>query len=259
MIAPSFANVSATAKFTLADLSVTGYTESKWDSTAWSWLGGCTRGAFQLKVLKNDGSTDALYSWVDCKSGWSETTPDVFAPGWYTNVGTEYTKLTDEETKAIVFDQGQAFWMITSGYKLVSAGQVTKEDLELKTNKENHTPFGNGMPMELTLGDLSVTGYTESKWDSTAWSWLGGCTRGAFQLKLLKNDGSTDALYSWVDCKSGWSETTPEVFAPGWYTNVGTEYTKLTEEETKAIKIPAGQGFWIIGSGYSLVVPAPEL
>ena len=259
MIAGTFANVSTAAKYTLADLSVTGYGEQWFDPDGECWEGGCQKNKFQLKVLNNDGSSAAVYHWLDFKDGETEDEYDVYGPGWFTKEGSKYTALTKEECAAIEFNQGQGFWTLASGYQLVSAGQVTDKDLNVKCNASGHTPIANAMPMELTLGDLSVTGYGEQWFDPDGECWEGGCQKNKFQLKILNNDGSSAAVYHWLDFKDGETEDEYDVYGPGWYTKEGSKYTAVTKEQCAEIKFPAGQGFWTLGSGYQLVVPAPEL
>lgn len=251
MVAPTFANVSSEKSFTLADLSVTGYDAPEFDE---EWFGGCYEGDFILKALNNDGSTAAAYYWIDYLEGDDEESPDGMEAGWYTKDGKNYTKLTSEETKAVMFGQGQGFWTLASGYQLVTAGQVTKLDIEFKTNTRNHTALGNCSPVDLELGNLSVVGYDAPEFDE---EWFGGCYEGDFIIKLLNNDGSTAAAYYWIDYLEGDDEESPEGMEAGWYTKEGKEYIKLTAEELKSTKIPAGTGFWTLGSGYSLVIPSP--
>ena len=255
MISPSFANVSKDGKFCLGDLSVTGYTKSKFIEGEWQY--GCFEGAFQLKLLGNDGIPTATYYWLDYKFGESEEEPeDIREPGWYIKDGKNYN-LVDATTLATPLDQGTGFWTIGSEYKLVSAGQVTAKDLLIATNLKLHTAIGNSTPCALTLGDLSVTGYTKSKFIEGEWQY--GCFEGAFQLKFLGNDGTPEANYYWLDYKFGESEEEPEdVRDPGWYVKDGKNYNKLTPAQLDEIPVPAGQGFWTIGSSYKLVVPAPE-
>ena len=148
---------------------------------------------------------------------------------------------------------------LASGYKLVSAGQVTSQDLNVKCNSKGHTAVANAMPMELTLGDLSVTGYGEQWFDPEGECWEGGCQKGQFQLKVLDSSGTATANYQWLDFKDGETEDEFDVYGPGWYVVENKKYIALTKEQCAAIKFPAGQGFWTLGSGYQLVIPAPEL
>ena len=264
MVSPCFANIGSEKKFSLADLSVTGYDKSEY--LEGEWQNGCTEGMFELKVLGNGGTVDAHYFWIDYKYGEDEQNPEVdMKPGWYleSKVGKElvYTLLTDGEAKAITFDQGQSFWTFGTGLQLVTAGQVTAKDLAIKMNDKKNTAAGNAMPYDMTLGDLTVDGYDKSEYIEGEWQ--NGCTEGMFELKILGNGGTVDAHYFWIDYKYGEDEQNPEVdMKPGWYTEskVGKElvYTLLTKEELDAIKVPAGQGYWIFGTGLKLIVPAPE-
>ena len=112
---------------------------------------------------------------------------------------------------------------------------------------------------KLTLADLKAGGY-KIFFDEEAGEWAGGVYEGQFQLKVLNNDGSTAALYNWLDYYEGDDPQEPEtVMDPGWYLKEGKNYVKMTKEQMDAVSIPAGQGFWTLGTGFKLVVPGPEL
>ena len=131
------------------------------------------------------------------------------------------------------------------------------------TNKKLHTMITPSFASvssekQFCLGDLSVTGYDKSEFIEGEWQY--GCFEGDFLLKFLNNDGSTAEGYYWIDYKYGEDEKVPEVvMEPGWYLKEGKNYNKLTKEQLDAVAVPAGQGFWTIGSSYKLVVPGPEL
>ena len=260
MVTPSFANLAKDAKFTLKDLSVTGYNKSEWIGDMYD--GGCFGGDFLLKVLNNDGSIAAEYYWIDYKAGFDEfVLEEEMGPGWFTydDVEGAYVQLTDADLAAATFDQGQSFWVYGTGKQLVSAGGVTKEDIEFPTDPDNHTAVGNGSPITLTLGDFSVTGYDKSEWIGDMYD--GGCFGGDFLLKILNNDGSIAAEYYWIDYKAGFDEfVLEEEMGPGWFTYDDVEgvYVELSKADLAEISIPVGQGFWVYGTSKSLVIPAPE-
>ena len=268
MVTPTFSQVSADQEFTLADLSVTGYDKSEF--TKWGWEGGCTEGDFVLEFLTCEGFTEAAYYWIDYKYG-ENLEPDItMEPGWYKIVGWDpdeemdiYEMLTPEELAAAKFTQGQSFWTKGMTYQLVSAGAVTKDDIAFDTFEDGHSAIGNGMPVDWTLGHLSVDGYSKSEF--TKWGWEGGCTEGDFVIEFLTCEGFTDAAYYWIDYKYGESLEPDITMEPGWYKIVGWDpdeemdiYEMLDEKELAAVKVPAGQGLWVKGMTYQLIVPAPE-
>ena len=262
MIAPTFISVSsAEGEFSLADLRVDGYIHSQYDD---GWEEGCFEGDFQLKVLGTNGKAEETYHWLDFKRGDDPEPDEVKEPGWYLEsiVGKEkvYTLLTPDQTKAITFDQGQAFWTKGSSYQLIPAGQVFIHELQLETSGSGHVGRGNAYPVEISLAQLTVDGYIHSRYDD---GWEEGCFEGDFQLKILGSNGKADETYHWLDFKRGDDEEPDETKEPGWYLEsiVGKEkvYTMLTPEQTRAKKFPAGQGFSIKGSTYTLYIAAPTI
>ena len=251
MVSACFTKVDDAKQFSLADIKAGGYNKSEPGKSVWT--GGCKAGAFELLVLKNDGNPDAAYYWVDATTG-SVKSPKVWEPGWYKDVEGDYIKMEDAEVAAIKFNLGQAFWISGGGMTLVSAGAVSPQRMEFKTNEDLYTSVGNGMPVDYTLGDLYVNGYAASEPGKSVWT--GGCKAGAFELMILKNDGNPDAAYYWVDATTG-SVKSPKVWEPGWYKDVEGDYIKMTKEEVAAVKVPAGQGFWVSGGTMNLVVPSP--
>lgn len=253
MLAPTFSAVSSAGQLTLNDLSVTGGEAAYWDAEDEEWYGGITAGRFVLYVLNNDGSVDAQYLWEDYKKG-SEDDPVQVGPGWFLEGSS--TPISEEDAKAIVFDQGQAFWIRGYGLKLVSAGAVNDKDIAFATRSMGNTAIGNATPVDLTLGKLSVSGGTDPYWDAEDEEWYGGITGGKFVMYVLNNDGSVASQYLWEDFKKG-TESAPVQVGPGWFLEGSS--TPLTTEELDAVSIPAGLGLWIRGAGLSLKIPAPEL
>ena len=254
MVAGCFGNIG-TNEYTLADLSVNGYTNSYLVAVA--WVGGCKAGEFRMDVLKNDGNPSASYYWIDATVG-TKFSSQIFEPGWYVYVtgNPDPVKMTKEEVAKVKFSIGQAFWTAGSGYNLVSAGEVVRQRIEYATNKENFTAIGNGMPASCGLGDLYVNGYTNSYLVSVAW--VGGCKAGEFRMDVLKNDGNPSASYYWIDATVG-TKFSSQIFEPGWYVYItgNPDPVKMTTDEVAKVKFSAGQGFWIAGSGYNLVIPSP--
>jgi len=235
MLSPAFATVSATdGSATLADLSVTGY-EAPYQDEEEEWDGG-TAGEFRLRLLNADGSTAAMYYWVDNGE---------VAAGWYANnIGSKAIAGGASSVKILA---GRGAWCSTKGYKLQSAGAVNEEDVAFETNSgSGYTACGNATPITQTLDKLYVTGYSAPYQDEEE-EWDGG-TAGEFRLRLLNSDGSTAATYYWVD--------NGEV-AAGWYANnIGS---KAIEGGAASVSLVPGKGMWCSGKGYTLNIPAPEL
>ena len=234
MIAPTFAAVGDTdGARTLADLTVTGY-DAPEEVDEDEWEGGCTAGQFVLRFLSTSGSPSATYYWIDNGE---------VGPGWFINGrGTAI----EGGASSVEIPAGTAIWTYGSGYKLVSAGSVSEEDLAFTTSAAGNVAVGNGTPVDLTLARLYVDGYTAAK-EVDEDEWEGGCTAGQFVVRILTSTGAPSATYYWID--------NGEV-GPGWFINGrGT----AIDGGAASVSIPAGQGLWVIGTGYTLNVPAPEL
>ena len=227
MMAPTFLNVSFSEKCTLADLSVTGYSAPVKNETTGRWSGG-TKGQFNLQFLTTQGKTEVTYRWYD----------DGTKLGWYDSKGT--TKI-DAETVDVV--AGKAVWCQANGLKLVTAGAVNTADIAFQSQASGFTAMGNPFPVDLTLADLSVSGYSAPVKNETTGRWSGG-TKGQFNLQFLTNQGKTEVTYRWYD----------DGTKLGWYDSKGT-----TKIDGSTVSIPAGKGLWCQGNGLVLNIPAPEL
>ena len=97
------------------------------------------------------------------------------------------------------------------------------------------------------LSDLSVTGYEPPVWMEEDEYFEGGCAGGEFILQFLNNNGSVAAQYYWIDDGDN---------TAGWYASM---VAGAIEGGAEAVNIPAGKGAWVIGSGKTLNIPAPEL
>ena len=86
---------------------------------------------------------------------------------------------------------------------------------------------------KFTLGDLSVTGYPEKS-----------CS-GAFIMQKLDASGASSNAnsYYWYDDAN---------HAAGWYDRRG-------QNSAENIDVPSGTGFWVQGSGYTLVLPKTDI
>ena len=98
-----------------------------------------------------------------------------------------------------------------------------------------------------TLADLTVTGYDAPEWVEEEEYYEGGCGAGEFVLQFLNANGTVASKYYWIDdgdTAAGWYATLAGGAIPGG---------------ASSVNIPAGKGAWIIGTGKTLNVPAPEL
>ena len=96
------------------------------------------------------------------------------------------------------------------------------------------------------LSDLTVTGYDAPELNEDD-EFEGGCAGGEFILQFLNNNGTVASRYYWIDDGDS---------APGWYATMGAA---AIEGGAESVKIPAGKGAWVVGSGKKLVIPAPAL
>jgi hypothetical protein len=96
------------------------------------------------------------------------------------------------------------------------------------------------------LADLKVAGYT-APYKNSKGKWVGGCQANAFIVEKLTTAGTRDVAYYWIDNGT---------IGPGWFASSAGE---AIEGGAEKVAIPAGQGLWTAGSGYTLVIPAPEL
>ena len=227
MMAPTFLNVNFANKCTLADLSVTGYSAPVQNPSTGRWSGG-TKGTFNLQFLTSQGKADVVYRWYD----------DGTKLGWYDKAGT--VKIAAE---TIELSAGKAVWCQTGGLKLVTAGSVNLADIAFKSESTGFTAMGNPFPVDLTLEDLTVTGYTAPVQNPSTGRWSGG-TKGQFNLQFLTSQGKADVVYRWYD----------DGTKLGWYDKAGT-----TKIDGSKVDVIAGKGFWCQGAGLTLNIPAPEL
>ena len=108
----------------------------------------------------------------------------------------------------------------------------------------------------VTLADLKVSGYDAPAFekrdgDRKAKNY-GGCTGGKFVAATLTTAGTQDKSYTWLD----YYESADVRIGPGWFKDGNA--TPI-EGGAVSVNIPAGKGLWVKGSGYDLVIPAPEL
>ena len=233
MMAPTFLSVNSETGCTLADLTVTGYDPAV-EVDEDEWEGGCSGGDFVLNFLTSSGTIESRYYWIDD----GET-----GPGWFASNG---GKAITGGAASIVIPAGQGAWIRGGGMKLQTAGAVNTSDVAKKTNSSGNTAAGNCMPINLTLGQLTVTGYDPAV-EVDEDEWEGGCSGGDFVLNFLTSSGTIAARYYWIDD----GET-----GPGWYATNGG---KAIEGGPTSVAFDAGQGVWIRGGGMYLNIPAPEL
>ena len=252
MLAPTFLKVSESNTVTLADLKVTGYDEPVWEKRDKDKnprnYGGCTGGKFVTATLTPAGTEDKSYTWLDYFKGGNRIGPGWFMDGNATPI--------EGGAASVELDAGDSLWIKGSGYQLQPAGAVNPFDIIFKTDVDGgNKAVGNCTPVELTLADLTVTGYDDPVWEKRDKDKnprnYGGCTGGKFVAATLTPAGTEDKSYTWLDYFKGGNR-----IGPGWFMDGNA--TPI-EGGAEGVKIPAGKGLWVKGSGYNLVIPAPEL
>ena len=235
MMTPNFLNVNSATGCKLSDLSVTGYEPPVWMEEDEYFEGGCAGGEFILQFLNNNGSVAAQYYWIDDGDN---------TAGWYASM---VAGAIEGGATSVTIPAGTAAWVIGSGKKLQSSGAVNTADVAFKMNATRNTAVGNCMPIDLKLSQFTVSGYDAPEWMEEDEYFEGGCAGGEFILQFLNNNGSVAAQYYWIDDGDN---------TAGWYASM---VAGAIEGGAEAVNIPAGKGAWVIGSGKTLNIPAPEL
>lgn len=228
MAAATFMNVTAAnGTFKLSDLKVTGYDAPVYDEDEGELLsGGVVQGRFSLQLLNSSGGTENTYYWIDDGEK---------AAGWYDKSG--------KVANSTELPAGQGMWIGGRGLTLTPSGSVNLNDIEVTTRSTGATAVGNATPMQLTLGDLVVTGYDAPVYDEDEGELLsGGVVSGRFSFQFLTSTGATEYTYYWVDDGEK---------AAGWYDKAG--------KTANDVALPAGKGAWIGGRGLKITIPAPEM
>lgn len=233
MVVPTFVKTEGGGQWSLADLKVAGYTAPSKNAKG-KWVNGCQAFEFIVEKLTTAGTRDVAYHWLD---------NGTVGPGWFAD---ETGTAIEGGAENIKFDAGTGFWTAGSAYKLVPAGAVNAKDIEFATDVAGKVAIGNASPVDLTLADLTVIGYTAPSKNAKG-KWVGGCQAFEFIVEKLTTAGTRDVAYHWLDNGT---------VGPGWFADeTGTAIVGGAEKVT----ISAGQGLWTAGSGYKLVIPAPEL
>ena len=125
-----------------------------------------------------------------------------------------------------------------------SSGNVLIAPTFLKVSESN----------KVSLAELKVAGYTPPEWKQSGKAWMnvGGCTGASFMIQTLTTSGRSEDSFVWLDYMTG-AETK---VGPGWFADANA--TPI-EGGADMIILDPGKGLWVKGSGYSLIVPAPEL
>ena len=233
MVVPTFLNISESNQWSLADLKVSGYT-APYKNSKGKWVEGCQAYKFIVEKLTTAGTREAAYHWLDTGT---------IGPGWFAD---ETGAAISGGPESVKFDAGSGFWIAGSDYKLVPAGAVNPFDVAFTTVASGKVAIGNAMPVDLKLSDLTVTGYT-APYKNSKGKWVEGCQAYKFIAEKLTTAGTREVAYHWLDTGT---------IGPGWFAD---ETGSAIEGGADNVTIPAGQGLWTAGSGYKLVIPAPEL
>lgn len=241
----SFGAIGLTGKYKLSNLSVSGYDPAIWIDFLEMLDGGCQPGAFQVQQLDGHGATTNTFYWVDVADATREHVQ--YEAGWYVVKSGAYEMIDG----SIELDTCSCLWVFGKGLKLESSGQVVDSDIQV-TTAPNPDACGvaNGMAVNLTLDDLTVSGYDPAIWIDFLEMLDGGCQPGAFQVQQLDGHGATTNTLYWVDVADA---TRAHVqYEAGWYAAKSGAYEKID-----ATKIPfkSGDGFWVFGKGLKINVP----
>ena len=142
-----------------------------------------------------------------------------------------------------------ALWA-TVGYSDIESSNVVGYSQQTANATRNTMMTPNFLNVNSATGcklsDLTVTGYDAPVWNEEDEYFEGGCQGNDFVLQFLNNDGSIAAKYYWIDDGEN---------KPGWY----AAGPVAIEGGAESVNIPAGKGAWVIGTGKTLNIPAPEL
>ena len=232
---PNFLNVNSATGCKLSDLSVTGYDAPVWNEEDECYDNGCQGADFVLQFLNNNGSIADKYYWLDNGE---------MPAGWYADMD---GGAIEGGASSVNIPAGTAAWVIGTGKKLQVAGQVNMFDVAKTMNATRNTAVGNCMPIDIKLSHLTVTGYDAPEWNEEDECYDSGCQGADFVLQFLNNDGSIADKYYWLDNGE---------MPAGWYADMDGG---AIDGGAGSVNIPSGKGAWIIGSGKTLNIPAPEL
>ncbi len=205
----SFLNVDGSA-VTLQNIGITGYTGSYADAEV------------QAKTLDGFGRGGTTYIWYDF------TEEGETYLGWFGENGEDYND--------VAVTPGDGLWVYSpnAAFKLQSSGVVSKEPISVSLRGNGQAKMvANPMPATLTLGDISVAGYT------------GSYAEAEIQAKKLDGFGRGGTTYIWYD----FTEEGETYY--GWYGENGEDYND--------VEVSAGEGLWIYSpsTSYSVVFPSP--
>lgn len=238
MSTPTFIPVGASS-VKLSDVKVTGYDAPYWDEDDEWWYGGVEAGGFVIRLLTGTGTAEASYYWIDDPN-------KSISAGWYADAE---GAAIDGGVSSIVIEQGRDLWITGKGLKLLCAGQVLEDDVAYVTKAAGLSAVGNCTPVNLTLNQFFVNGYTAPYWDEDDEWWYGGVEAGGFVIRLLTGTGATEVSYYWIDDSN-------KGITAGWYADTNGMAIK---GGASSVFIPAGQGLWVTGKGLLLNIPAPGL
>ena len=179
------------------------------------------------KKLDGFGIGGTTYYWFDIND---EEIGELY--GWYDDEGG--VCYNDVE-----LDLGEGIWLYSPSedMKLQSAGQVPSSDVAVALRGNSLAKMvANPMPVTLTLGDISVTGYGED-----------GYVDGMIYAKKLDGFGIGGTSYYWFDIND---EEIGELY--GWYDDEGgTDYN--------SVDVIPGEGLWIYSpsDALSVIFPSP--
>ena len=214
-VGASFVNVDNT-DLTLGNLTVVGYDAEE------------GYGDFEViaQKLNGYGKSGTSFYWCDYEE------EGIKYYGWYDEDMNSYN---DEE---IIIGEGLWVYSPNANFKLQSSGAVPSSDISVALRGGSQAKLvTNPMPVNLTLKDITVTGYNAEE------------GYGDFEIiaQKLNGYGKSGISYYWCDYEE------EGVTYYGWYDEDMKEYNDEP--------VSAGEGLWIYSSStaYSVVFPAPTL
>ena len=238
LITPMFITVgSADGTFKLSDL--------KGDASTYD---GETYGDLMLTVLTSGGATafftedDGIPELVGKAKQFAWYDTEDQTAGWY-DLNGEYVWPADK----ITFKAGQGFWTVGYEVRLTSAGQVSLNEVSVKTLSSGNIAVGNPYPLPIKLSNMfaDATSYDEETYGDLMLTVL---TSGGATAFFTEEDGITELIgkakqFAWYDTEDQ---------TAGWY-DLNGEFVWPAEK----IEFQIGQGFWTVGYEVILKMQSP--
>lgn len=165
-------------------------------------------------------------------------------PGWYLLSEVDAGDVSEsgiQDNVSLPFAEGFLAFNNT-GATLTFAGEVASGDTELQTTLGNNAFSGNVSPVDIKIGDLTVS----EEWDAAE----GDC------IAILLPSGASAAEYTYLN--EDYSDALGGT-GPGWYLLSEVDAGDVSESgcQNTTVTIAAGQGFLIFqNTGAKIYVPS---